>query len=121
GKWLFGTVLRKEGKFNYQVEVDNKIYRRHIDEMRSVGSDIPLSSSELESSCPSIPEVSSTPPPSDKELTPVFPAPTGEVEATPRPVEITAHTAMTAELRSEPSTLHSNTAESVPSTLRRST
>ncbi|GBN06876.1 hypothetical protein AVEN_33975-1 [Araneus ventricosus] len=89
--------------------------------MRYVGSDIPLSLSALESSFPSIPEVSSTPPPSDKELPPVYPASTGEVEATPRPVELTAPTAMTPELRSEPSTLHSNTAESVPSTRRRST
>ncbi|GBL74060.1 hypothetical protein AVEN_230968-1 [Araneus ventricosus] len=64
--------------------------------MRCVGSDIPLSSPELESSFPSIPEVSS-PPPSDKELPPVFPESTGEIEPSPRPVERTPPTAMTPE------------------------
>ncbi|GBN18592.1 hypothetical protein AVEN_112909-1 [Araneus ventricosus] len=27
----FGTMLRKERRFNYQVEVGNKIHRRHVD------------------------------------------------------------------------------------------
>ncbi|GBN68599.1 hypothetical protein AVEN_192918-1 [Araneus ventricosus] len=112
-------VLRKEGRFNYQVEVDSKIHLGHIDQMRSIGSDNPLSSPDLKSSFRSIPEVS-TPSPSDKEL-PVFPAPTVEVEPTPRPAEPKPPTAMTPELRSEPSTVHKNTAESVPTavTLRR--
>ncbi|GBM39237.1 Uncharacterized protein K02A2.6 [Araneus ventricosus] len=68
GKWLFGTVLRKEGRFNYQVEVANRIHRRHIDQMRSKGSNIPLSSPDIELSFPCIPEVSSTPPTSEKEF-----------------------------------------------------
>ncbi|GBM45835.1 hypothetical protein AVEN_180706-1 [Araneus ventricosus] len=104
-KWLYGTVLRKDGRFNYQVE-GNKIYLTHIDQVRSVGSDIPLSSPELESSFPSILEVSSTPPTSnsDNELHSVFLAPTGEVEPTPP-------TSMTPEQRSESSTVHPITAD----------
>ncbi|GBN38760.1 hypothetical protein AVEN_49479-1 [Araneus ventricosus] len=57
----------------------------------------------------------------NRKRAPVFPAPTGEVEPTPRPVEPTPPTAMTPEQRFEPSTVHPNTAESVPSTLSRST
>ncbi|GBM48189.1 hypothetical protein AVEN_141262-1 [Araneus ventricosus] len=88
--------------------------------MRSIESDIPLSSPELDSSFPSIPEVSSTPP-SDTELPLIFPAPTGEVE--PRPVELEPSNAMTPEERSESSTVNPNTVESVPDAfaLRRST
>ncbi|GBN76286.1 hypothetical protein AVEN_254925-1 [Araneus ventricosus] len=112
--------------------------------MRSAGTDIPLSSPNLESSFPSIREVSSTlsPSPSDKELPPVFSATTGEVEPTPRPVEPTPcsveptprpveptprpveptprpvepkrSTAMIPEQRFESSTANSNTTESVP-------
>ncbi|GBM32371.1 hypothetical protein AVEN_239770-1 [Araneus ventricosus] len=51
--------------------------------MRSTGSYIPLSSPDLESSFSSIPEVSSTPPTSEKELPPVYPAPTSEKELPP--------------------------------------
>ncbi|GBM18023.1 Uncharacterized protein K02A2.6, partial [Araneus ventricosus] len=104
GKWLFGTVLRK-GQFNYQVEIVKKIHRRHIDQMRSVGSNIPLSSPELELSFPSIPEVSPTPSTSEKELPPVYTALTDEIESTPRPAEPTP-TAMIPEQRSESSTVH---------------
>ncbi|GBL88879.1 hypothetical protein AVEN_158983-1 [Araneus ventricosus] len=86
--------------------------------MRSVGADIQLSSPDLESS---ISEVSPTTPLSDKELPPVFPAPTGEVEPTPRPVEPKPSAAMIPEQRSEPTTVHPNTAESVPNTLGGST
>ncbi|GBL98884.1 hypothetical protein AVEN_165711-1 [Araneus ventricosus] len=78
--------------------------------MRSIGCDIPLSSPELDSS---IPEVSSTPP-SNKELPPVFPAPIDEVEPTSYPAEPNPPTAMTPEQISESSTVHPNTAESVP-------
>ncbi|GBM78248.1 hypothetical protein AVEN_273334-1 [Araneus ventricosus] len=82
--------------------------------MRSEGNDIPLSSPEFDSSFPSIPEVSSTPPPlSDKELPLVFPSPAEDGESTPP-------TTMTPEHRSEPSTLHRNTPESLPATLSQS-
>ncbi|GBN33251.1 hypothetical protein AVEN_213113-1 [Araneus ventricosus] len=96
----------KEGRFNYQVEIGNKMHQRHIDQMRSTESDIPLSSPELDSSFPSIPEVSSISP-SDKELLLVFPAPTGEVE--PRPVELKPSNAMTPEQRFESSIVNPNT------------
>ncbi|GBN72746.1 hypothetical protein AVEN_134295-1 [Araneus ventricosus] len=114
------SAFLKECQFNYQVKVGNKIRHRHIDQMRSIESDIPLSSPELDSSFPSIPEVSSISP-SDKELTIVFPAPTGEVE--PRPVELETSNAMTPEERSESSTVNPNTVESVPTAfaLRRNT
>ncbi|GBN13428.1 hypothetical protein AVEN_169361-1 [Araneus ventricosus] len=89
--------------------------------MRSVGSNIPLSSPDLELSFPSVPEVSSTPT-SEKELPLVYPAPIDEVERTPRPTEPTP-TAMIPEQRSESLTVHPNTTESVPTAvpLRRST
>ncbi|GBN98785.1 hypothetical protein AVEN_46561-1 [Araneus ventricosus] len=107
----------KEGRFHYLVEVGNKIRHRHIDQMRSIESDISLSSPELDSS---IPEVSSTPH-SDKELPLVFPSPTGAVE--PRPVELKPSNAVTPEQRSESSTVNPNTVESVPTAFahRRST
>ncbi|GBL91535.1 hypothetical protein AVEN_23605-1 [Araneus ventricosus] len=84
--------------------------------MRSVGVGIPLSSSDLKSS---IPEKSSTPLPPDKELHTKFPTPTSEVEPTSRLLEPKPPT----EQRFEPSTVHPNTAESVPTAvaLRRST
>ncbi|GBM92813.1 hypothetical protein AVEN_17238-1 [Araneus ventricosus] len=48
GEWLFRTVLQKEGRFNFQVEIIDKIHRRHIYQMSSVGTDIKPSPSELE-------------------------------------------------------------------------
>ncbi|GBM95316.1 hypothetical protein AVEN_171564-1 [Araneus ventricosus] len=105
------SALLKEGWFNYQVEVGNKIRHKHIDQMRSIESDIPLSSPELDLSFPSIPEVSSISP-SDTELPLVFPAPTGEVE--PRQVELKPSNTMTPEQRSESSTVNPNTVGSVP-------
>ncbi|GBL54940.1 hypothetical protein AVEN_174855-1 [Araneus ventricosus] len=114
------NAFLKECRFNYQVKVGNKIRQRHIDQMRSIESDILLSSPELDSSFPSIPEVSSTPP-SDKELLLLFPAPTREVE--PRPVELKPSNAMTPQQRSESSAVNPNRVESVPTAfaLRRST
>ncbi|GBO00663.1 hypothetical protein AVEN_225457-1 [Araneus ventricosus] len=50
-------------------------------------------------------EVSPTPPTSEKELPPVYTAPTDEIESTPRPAEPTP-TAMIPEQRSESSTVH---------------
>ncbi|GBL99954.1 hypothetical protein AVEN_185743-1 [Araneus ventricosus] len=90
--------------------------------MRFIGSNIPLNSPDLELSFPSAPEVSSTPPTSEKELPLFYPALTNEVEPTPRPAEPTP-TAMIPEHRSESLTVHRNAAESVPTavTLRRST
>ncbi|GBM40017.1 hypothetical protein AVEN_217612-1 [Araneus ventricosus] len=86
--------------------------------MRSVGADISLTHQTLNQNFPSIPQVSSTPP-SDKDLPPVFPASTGEVEPTLPPVQ--PPTSMTPEQRSESSTVHPYIAETVPSTLGRST
>ncbi|GBM05039.1 hypothetical protein AVEN_60228-1 [Araneus ventricosus] len=89
-----------------------KSFLRHIDQMRSIGSNIPLSS-DFELRFPSIPE--STPPTTEKELLPVYLAPTDEVEPTP--------TAIIPEHRSKSSTVHPNTADSMPTAvvLRRST
>ncbi|XP_054257183.1 uncharacterized protein LOC129005972 [Macrosteles quadrilineatus] len=39
-KWLVGRVVSRDGELNYTVSVNNNLWRRHADQIRSVGSDV---------------------------------------------------------------------------------
>lgn len=40
-KWIFGQVSEREGPFNYVVNSEGRSQRRHLEQMRPVGKDIP--------------------------------------------------------------------------------
>ena len=47
-KWKFGRVFKKLGKYHYLVRLDDgRIWKRHIDQMRSVGDEIYDSSQQV--------------------------------------------------------------------------
>lgn len=42
-KWQFGTVRKKLGSLIYLIELDDsRVWKRHVDQMRSMGEDTPL-------------------------------------------------------------------------------
>ena len=49
-KWLSGTVVKRSGPVSYKVNVDGKVMRRHLDQMRSSDRAISLSRHPVEES-----------------------------------------------------------------------
>ena len=55
-KWLSGTVVKRSGPVSYKVNVDGKVMRRHLDQMRSSDRAISLSRHPVEES--TVPDLS---------------------------------------------------------------
>lgn len=51
-KWLIGEIISKDGPLNYTVMVNGHLWRRHADQIRPVGAQVPLSFEPLFSGKP---------------------------------------------------------------------
>ncbi|XP_062554222.1 uncharacterized protein K02A2.6-like [Armigeres subalbatus] len=59
-KWKYGRIVEKLGKLHYMVQLDdNRIWKRHIDQLREVGPNLPVRRSLPD--MPILPDVSTQP------------------------------------------------------------
>lgn len=42
-KWKVGRILAREGKLHYRIQVGLNIWKRHVDQITSIGPEVPLS------------------------------------------------------------------------------
>ena len=91
-KWLPGIVLEKSGAVSYRVQVGEKIWRRHADQMRSGHRDV-----ERDATHPETPEVLN----SNPEIAADIPSPRVQQPSAPQ-AENTAVDGESPQIASEP-------------------
>ena len=73
-KWMFATIVNRDGQLHYTVNANGKLLRRHTDQIRSIGSQTEEISQVPEANpkaCPGVQESFVDVAPKDSEVTPL--------------------------------------------------
>ncbi|XP_031333975.1 uncharacterized protein K02A2.6-like [Photinus pyralis] len=60
-KWKLGYVISRDGELSYTVMVDGELNRKHVDQLKKVGQDVPMTLAVTPSITPAIPVPVATP------------------------------------------------------------